>query len=141
MSWRRLVGLEDQTLAEKRAALSGISLFFGALIGANLGTIEQLALADYILLIATICLIVLYIHLAPVARKRWSNLAHLLALVLVLYLLLVHDAGAAFFQGPRPTPHIFATICFWLASLAIVELRPLAARPRGTPRSSFDAES
>jgi hypothetical protein len=83
-------------------------------------------LSDYVLLIAVICLIVLYIHLAPVARKRWSILAHLVALVCGLYLLLIHDVGASVFEGPRPAAHIFATICFWLVSVALLELRPVA---------------
>ncbi|WP_126173367.1 hypothetical protein [Altericroceibacterium xinjiangense] len=128
MQWRRGLGLEEQTASEKRAALSAISLFFGALTGANLGTIEKLVLRDYTLIIAIICLIVLYIHLYPVGTRRWSNLAHLLVLTGGLYVLLVHDIGAAAFHGPRPTPHIFVTICFWIASLAAVELRPVASR-------------
>jgi hypothetical protein len=139
MSWRRWIGLEEQTAAEKRAALNGISLFFGALIGANLGTTERMALRDYVLVVAVICLIVLYIHLAPVARRRWSNLAHLLVLVCGLFLLLIHEIGAAAFDGPRPTPHIFATICIWVASLAMVELRPVVERASealGSPASS-----
>lgn len=125
MWWRKLVGLQAQSVAEKRAALNAVSLFFGALLGANLGTIEQLALRDYALIVAVISLIVLYIHLAPVARKRWSNLAYLLVLIGGLYILLMHASGTAFFDGPRPSPHIFVTICFWVASLVVVELRPV----------------
>lgn len=125
MSWRNLVGLQAQTIAEKRAALNAVSLFFGALLGANLGTVEQLSLRDYALIVAIISLIVLYIHLAPVAQKRWSNVAYLVVLVGGLYVLLMDDFGAGFFDGPRPSPHIFITICFWLASLAIVEVRPV----------------
>ncbi len=128
-AWRRWLGLEHQTAAEKRAARNGISMFFGALIGANLGALDRLALGDYVLLIAIVCLIVLYMHLATVAAKRWSTIGYLLALVAGLYLLLVHDAGARMFEGPRPGPQIFVTICFWLASIAIVELRPVSATP------------
>jgi hypothetical protein len=134
MSWRSLVGLEEQTAAEKRAALNGVSLFFGALIGANLGATEQMALRDYALIIAIMCLIVLYIHLASVTRKRWSNMAHLLALLGGLYLLLIHEAGTLVFEGPRPTAHIFVTICFWLASIFVVEVRPVSVTAPVTPR-------
>jgi 4-hydroxybenzoate polyprenyltransferase len=131
MFWRRLVGLEEQTASEKRAALNGVSLFFGALIGANLGATERMPLSDYVLLVAVICLIVLYIHLAPVARKRWRILAHLAVLLGGLYVLLIHDAGAAAFDGARPSPHIFATICSWLVSVAVVEFRPVSKHSRG----------
>ena len=125
MAWRRWLGLEKQTLAEKRAALNGVSLFFGALIGANLGTTSQLPLADYALIVAVICLIVLYLHLAPVARRRWTNVANLLGLVGGLYLLLIHEIGAAAFEGVRPSAQIFVAICFWIASVLFIELRPL----------------
>lgn len=134
MAWRKWVGLEEQTAAEKRAAVNGISLFFGALIGANLGTTEQMGLRDYALVIAVICLIVLYVHLTPVARKRGSALARLFALLAGLYVLLIHDAGAAAFEGARPSPHIFITMCFWLTSILVVEIRPVS-RP-AAPRES-----
>ena len=123
---RKWFGLEVQTADEKRAASSGMSLFFGALIGANLGTTAQMALGDYVLVIAVVCLIILYIHLAPVAQKRWKSLAHLTALVCGLYVLLVHPVGANVFAGERPSAQIFATICLWLTSIAMIELRPVA---------------
>lgn len=126
MVWRRILGLDSQTAQERRAALNGVSMFFGALIGANLGSSDQLSIPDYALMIAVICLIVLYIHVAPVARKRWTALATLSALLGGLYLLLVHEIGTHAFDGARPSPHIFVTICFWLVSVAAVEFRPAA---------------
>jgi hypothetical protein len=125
--WRSIVGLDTQTPAEKRAAVNGTNLFFGALIGANLGSLEVLPIGDYLLLVITISLIVLYIHLAPVTRKRWSVLAHLLFAVAGLWLLLISPVGAGLFDADRPPPHLFATICFWLVTVAWVELRPVAA--------------
>lgn len=125
MNWRETLGLGEQTEGEKQAAINGTSLFFGALIGANLGTSSSMTLRDYALVIALICLIVLYIHLAPVARQRWSSLAHLVALVFGLYGMLIHEAGRSVFEGPRPSAHIFVTVCFWLASIAFIELRPV----------------
>lgn len=124
MGWRRWLGLGTQTIAEKRAALNGVSLFFGALIGANLGTTAGMPLRDYALIVAVVCTIVLYLYLAPVARRRISAVANLLALIAGLYLLLIHEIGAFAFDGDRPTPHIFVTICFWVASILVVELRP-----------------
>jgi hypothetical protein len=122
-----LTGLTGQTRAEKRAAISGVNLFFGALIGANLGSLERLALRDYVLLICIVALIVLYIQLAPVARRRWSNLAHLGLMLGGLYVLLMTPFGESLFADrERPSPHLFVTIALWLASVAAVELRPVA---------------
>jgi heme O synthase-like polyprenyltransferase len=126
--WRGLLGLDEQTRAEKRAAISGINLFFGALIGANLGSLERLALRDYLLLIIIVSLIVLYIQVAPVARKRWSYLMTLIGTVAGLAVLLLTPVGLDVFENrPRPSPHLFVTIALWLLSVAMVELRPIAA--------------
>jgi hypothetical protein len=125
--WRTLLGIDPQTRTEKRASVNGLNLFFGALIGANLGSLEQLALRDYTVLISIICIIVLYIQLAPVARQRWLYLSLLLMTVGALYLLLLTPHGLQFFADrPRPAPHLFVTICIWLLSVGYVELRPLA---------------
>jgi hypothetical protein len=125
--WRTLLGIDAQTRSEKRASTNGINLFFGALIGANLGSLEHLALRDYTILISIICVIVLYIQLAPVARHRWLYLGLLLMTVASLYVLLLTPHGLKFFEDrPRPAPHLFVTIFVWLLSVAYVELRPVA---------------
>ena len=125
--WRTLLGIDSQTRAEKRAAINGLNLFFGALIGANLGSLENLALRDYTVVVTMVCLTVLYIQLAPVARQRWVYLAILATYVGVLYVLLLAPGGLNLFRDrPRPQPHLFVTICLWLLSVALVELRPLA---------------
>src|SRR3954451_4394450 len=105
--WRTLLGIDPQTRAEKRASVNGLNLFFGALIGANLGSLEHLALRDYTLVAAMVCVTVLYIQLAPVARQRWMYLAILAVYVGVLYLLLLAPAGLLVFKDrPRPQPHL-----------------------------------
>ena len=125
--WRTLLGIDPQTRTEKRAAVNGLNLFFGALIGANLGALEQLAIRDYAMLISIICLIVLYIQLAPVARQRWTYVGFLLLTVALLYAILLTPFGLRLFEDrPRPAPHLFVTICIWLFSVAYIELRPLA---------------
>lgn len=125
--WRTLLGIDPQTRAEKRASVNGLNLFFGALIGANLGSLENLALPDYTVIVTMVCLTVLYIQLAPVARQRWVYVAILATYVGVLYLLLIAPVGLhPFRDGPRPQPHLFVTICLWLVSVAYIELRPMA---------------
>lgn len=125
--WRRFLGLEEQTRAEKRAQLNGINLFFGALIGANLGSLERLPIHEYMLIVAVVCMIAIYIQVAPVARKRWPTVATLAGTVAGLYILLVSPMSERVFdQGIRPGPHLFFTIALWLVSVVMVEVRPLA---------------
>lgn len=124
--WRGLLGIERQTLAEKRAASNGTNLFFGALIGANLGALERLVLNDYLLLILVVALIVLYLQLAPVAKRRWQRLFELLLVTGGLYFLLMTEPGLAVFESdPKPGPHLFYTIALWMLSLLSIELRPV----------------
>lgn len=128
--WRGLLGIEDQTLAEKRAAVNGTNLFFGALIGANLGSLERLVLEDYLLLVTMVALVVLYIQLAPVARKRWRRLAELLLVVGTLYVLLMTPFGERIFKSePPPGPHLFYTVALWMLSIFSLEIRPIAKIP------------
>lgn len=125
--WRKILGLDAQTGAEKRASLNGLSLFFGALIGANLGSIEVLPVADYMLIVTLVCVIAIYIHVAPVARNRWAAIAALLAMVGGLYIIMMTPFSDRIFDaGIRPKPHLFFTIALWLASIALIELRPVA---------------
>lgn len=124
--WRALIGIERQTLAEKRAAYNGTNLFFGALIGANLGALERLVLNDYLLLVVVVALIVLYLQLAPVARRRGQRLVELLVVTGGLYFLLMTESGLAHFESdPKPGPHIFYTIALWMLSLVSIEVRPV----------------
>jgi hypothetical protein len=133
--WRRMLGFEAQTRAEKRAAINGMNLFFGALIGANLGSFDSLNERDYLLLIIIVSLIVLYIQLAPVARRRWPQLVNLVLAVAGLYVLLMTPFGLELFADrPRPSPHLFYTICLWLLTVAWVEIRPLADPPEPAER-------
>jgi hypothetical protein len=134
--WRRFVGLDAQTRAEKRASLNGLSLFFGALIGANLGSIEVLPVGDYMLIVTIVCVIAIYIHVAPVARNRWTAIAALLATVGGLYIVMMTPFSDRIFDtGIRPKPHLFFTIALWLVSIVLIELRPVldedaAAQPQ-----------
>jgi hypothetical protein len=54
-------------------------------------------------------------------------IAHLAAAVAGLWLLLISPVGAGLFNADRPPPHLFATISFWLVTVAWVELRPVRA--------------
>ena len=57
-----------------------------------------------------VCVTVLYIQLAPVARQRWVYVAILGVYVGDLYLLLIAPAGLHVFKDrARPQPHLFVT--------------------------------
>lgn len=124
--WRRLAMLDQQSEAEKRASLNGLGLFFGALVGANLGALQHMEIRDYLLITMLVYFIVLYIQIAPISKNRLTYIVSLLALSATLFVLLVDPFDLNFFGSrARPTPHLFVTIGLWLVSLATIELRPV----------------
>jgi hypothetical protein len=128
--WRLMLGIEAQSLAERRASENAASLFFGALIGANLGTVEDMPIGDYILVIATAAAIVMYLQLVTVTRHRLFYALNLLAFIVVLWVLLLSPFSDRLFSGTvRPGPHLFWTIVFWLATILTIHMRPLRPEP------------
>ena len=128
----RALGIKPQTLAEKRAAENAVNLFFGALIGANLGSSGDLPVQDYTLLIATLCLFVLYLKTPAVSGQRLRYLARLGAHTALLAVVLFDPLDLIRPERTFPgAAHLFITVCLWLASAAAVALRPLdnAERP------------
>ncbi|MGZ8282306.1 MAG: hypothetical protein ACXWUN_05055, partial [Allosphingosinicella sp.] len=73
----------QQTEREKRSNVSGLSLFFGALLGANLGTLNELPLRDYVGLVVLLVGAVTTIQISIATDRRRYALG-LIALYVVL---------------------------------------------------------
>jgi len=125
-----------QTHEERRGAMDGVSLFFGALLGANLGTVEQLPLWDYIQLIILLAGTVMVLRMISTSERRGYAL-----LTLAFYVVLV----GAFLGLPSMRPEdlsdaaaarLGATLAIWVMSVLALELWPTAepdVRPAEPP--------
>lgn len=113
-----------QTRAEQTSYRNTINLFFGALLGANLGTLNQLGLEDYITLVAVLMGSVMALQLVSAARSR-----RYAAVTISIY------AGALLYthlgSGIRPEglavaafEKLTATLAVWLVAVAVIELTP-----------------
>jgi hypothetical protein len=69
------------TRRDKIGGIDGLNLFFGALLGANLGTLEGLALRDYVNFIVILAGTVMTIRMLSISERRWMMLGTLALLV------------------------------------------------------------
>lgn len=124
--WRVLVGIEPQSLAERTASENAASLFFGALIGANLGLIQDMPIRDYVLIVAILSMTVLYIQLITVGLRRLYYAINLAMVIALLWLVLMSPfADGIFTSGESPSAHLFWTIALWLATILTIHMRPV----------------
>ena len=112
------------TSGEKAGSVDGLNLFFGALLGANLGTMQSLPLAQYGKLVVLLAGSVIVLRMISTSERR----AKVFALV-AAYIALV---GANFFVPalkPKGMPDqdvykLVATLAIWLVFILIAELTP-----------------
>ncbi len=125
-----------QTHSERMGGIDGVNLFFGALLGANLGTIERLSLGDYIQLIIVLAGTVVTLRLVSTSDRRGYALA-----TLGLYIFLV----AVYLIAPPLRPEglssdaaarLGATLAVWILLVLTLEywpVKPDEVRPAEAP--------
>jgi hypothetical protein len=123
----KLKGLWTQTPREKAATVDGINLFFGALLGANLGTLDGLGLYDYAKIIFILAGTVMTLRIFSTSERRgyaFGLLAtYVVAIALFLFLLKRDPAGMAAADVDR----LAVTLALWLGSVLLVEFYPTSA--------------
>lgn len=113
-----------QTKREKLGSIDGINLFFGALLGANLGTVGTMPLRDYILLIALLVALVASIRTASLSERRFY--AHsMLAFCIALFALFLFLPGFEFESlSAADRDRLAATLVIWVVTATLVEFYP-----------------
>jgi hypothetical protein len=121
----RIPGLLTQTPREKSAMVDGIGLFFGALLGANLGTLDGLSLDDYVKIVFVLAATVMALRMFSMSERRVYAyiLLAVYAGMVALYLHFQMPAGLAPGDGDR----LLVTLAIWLAAVVFVELHPTRA--------------
>jgi hypothetical protein len=118
----RIPGLLTQTEREKSATIDGLGLFFGALLGANLGTLDGLGLYDYGVVICGLAFTVIALRLFSTSERRgyaYSLLALYVAMI-ATFLYFRRPPGLA----PDDAARLMVTLGVWLAAVLFVELHP-----------------
>ncbi|HMJ93397.1 MAG TPA: hypothetical protein VK472_04790 [Allosphingosinicella sp.] len=125
-----------QTHRERMGGIDGVNLFFGALLGANLGTVEQLPLGDYVQLIVILAGTVVTLRLVSTSDRRGYALASLgLYIFLVgVYLAVPHLRPEGL--SPAAAARLGATLAVWILLVLTLEywpVRPDEVRPAEPP--------
>jgi uncharacterized membrane protein len=127
-----------QTNRERQGSIDGLGLFFGALLGANLGTVDQLPLLDYIKLIVLLACTVMVLRLLSTSERRGYALASLAVYVVVM---------GAFLGVPAMRPDGFsadaaarlgATLAIWVAMVLAIEYWPTRDPESGREEAGGD---
>jgi len=112
------------TSREKLGYADGINLFFGALLGANLGTLGAIPLDDYVVLIGMLAGLVMALRAVTLSERRlyaFGMLAFCLAiLVAFLFVPTLRPDGLAEADVNR----LGATLIIWILVATSVEFYP-----------------
>jgi hypothetical protein len=112
------------TPGDKAGSIDGLNLFFGALLGANLGTMQTLPLEDYVRLVLVLAASVMALRTISTSERR--------GVVLVVVLICVLAVGGMLFV-PMLKPKglsgdsldkLIGTLAIWLACVLLVEFSP-----------------
>jgi hypothetical protein len=119
-----MVSIFRQTHSDRAGGIDGLNLFFGALLGANLGTLEGLGLEDYVKLIVLLAGTVMTLRMVSVSERRRMVLATLAFYAVLLW---------AVFTVPDLQPEglalndlhkLVATIAIWVGAVLLIEYWP-----------------
>ena len=121
-----------QTQRERRGGIDGVNLFFGALLGANLGTLDQMPMIDYLKLIILLAGTVVGLRMISTSERRLYAL-----LTLGLYIILFGFVLFAPVLRPDGLPEpaltrLGATLAVWVGAVLLLEYWPVrkpAVRP------------
>src|SRR5215213_4423554 len=112
------------TAGGKAGAIDGLNLFFGALLGANLGTMQGMALFDYFKIVVLLAGTVMVLRMLSTSERRFYMFVNVL-----LYIGLM----GAFLFLPRFQPkgvpatdlhRLGITLGVWLVLVLVSELIP-----------------
>ena len=112
----------------RTGAIDGLNLFFGALLGANLGTLGGLKLVNYMQMIAILAAMVIALRVLSASAKRGRIVLLLLGYAAGLVVLLITPALHPEGLRPQDLKRLIATMGIWIALALVIELAPTNAR-------------
>jgi predicted membrane channel-forming protein YqfA (hemolysin III family) len=117
-------GLFRNTPGGKAGTIDGLNLFFGALLGANLGTMQGLGLYDYVKIIVLLAGTVIVIRLVSTSERKLYVAANVVLYVVLIGALLLYPAFQPKGVAPADLQRLAATLAIWFALVLISELLP-----------------
>jgi hypothetical protein len=127
------------TAGGKAGAMDGLNLFFGALLGANLGTLDRLRLVEYIWLVAVLAGTVITVRMVSTSERRLAMLAVLGVYAAVLLALVLVPSFKPANMDVGDLHRLVATLAVWVLFVLGIELSPvreIPARPADEDQAS-----
>ena len=119
--------LWKQTRAEKIGSIDGFNLFFGALLGANLGTLGQMPLSDYVKLIALLAGTVAILRMVSTSDRRGYALVMLAIYVVLIASVLTNRDLRPEGMSLADLQRLGVTLAIWIVAVLAMEFTPIHA--------------
>jgi hypothetical protein len=116
---------------EKAGTIDGLNLFFGALLGANLGTLNSLTLRQYIYFILVLAGTVMALRMISTSERRGFAI-----LFVAAYAILIAAMWLVPGLQPKGMPEAdlhrtLATLAIWIGAVVLQEVVPVLDEPGG----------
>jgi hypothetical protein len=133
MRWPKFVSLRGSTLrseAEKKSTVDGINLFFGALLGANLGSVHGMPNLHYLIMILMLASIVIALRVLSSSDRRSHTLTSIIGCLAGLGAFLFLSAEGL---DPEARAKLLLTTAVWVACVIGTELWPIRSAAHEPP--------
>jgi len=118
--------LLKNTEGGKAGTIDGLNLFFGALLGANLGTVSGLSLYPYILLILVLAGLVITLRMVSTSPHKGVMAGTILIYVAALGIVAVVPDFQPRGLDLGDLHRLIATLVIWVALVLAAEFSPMA---------------
>jgi hypothetical protein len=124
------------TSRERVGTIDGINLFFGALLGANLGTLNSLPLREYVAFILFLAGTVMALRMISTTERRGFAIGFV-AFYSVAILAMWNVPSLQLRGLPEADLHrTLATLAVWIGTVVLQELSPVLDEPGGAAPTS-----
>lgn len=121
------------TAGGKAGAVDGLNLFFGALLGANLGTLDRLRLVEYVWLATLLAGTVMTVRMVSTSERRPFMLAVLGIYGALLGALVLLPDWKPKNMAVDDLHRLVATLAVWVIFVLGIELSPIRETPTSPP--------
>jgi predicted membrane channel-forming protein YqfA (hemolysin III family) len=116
--------LFSNTEGGKIGGLDGLNLFFGALLGANLGTLENVPLFDYVKIVVFLAGTVITIRMISTSKERGPVLLLVAFYAALIGSMLVFPDAAPEGMSDSDLERLVATLAIWMSCVLLIEFSP-----------------
>jgi hypothetical protein len=124
----------------KIGAIDGLNLFFGALLGANLGTLDRMPIREYVTLIVLLAGTVMTLRMISTSERRVVMLAVLAVYALLLVGLVMLPNFQPQGMSAGDVQRLAATLGIWILCVLGAELTPVRKAPASAGSETGSSE-